>query len=631
MSPIPTVSAPYRVQDIPAWAIQQRLLIRELQASVDPFLERYVQDDRLLWRDTWPNSRDGADDFYESVYNWPLLYLLTGHTRLRELGQRLWDGITAQLTALGPVLHEYERGYDQFHQSESYIYFYLQCLADPDHARNRQRAQRFAGLYLGEDPAAPNYDPQRRLIRAPHNGSGGPRWGYTDAMPARYAYSPGMATYGLPYLDVPGIRAYDDLRDPEKALRMGAVMQERMGRGDVAGNLAVTSLVTNAFLMTGQEKYRTWVLSYLEAWCERAARNGGLLPDNVGLSGAIGEYLEGRWYGGLYGWSWPHGYYNIGQAATVACANACLLTGDDSYLDLARTQYDRIMDLGAWHRIDKQQMSMPGHWIDQFQALPADQDHMFLVPYRHNEEGWFDWQPMGPMYPFALWNLTGGAADRERIRRLQEAESCDWSPVFSYRLKEDAGHEKPWLMFLEGQNPNYPEQILEASRLQVRQRLEQIRTDRADLSQVHIHHWQQHNPVTTEALVQLTLGAPQHLYNGGLLHVPIRHFDGTSGNPGLPPDVAVLVCARTETAITLEIVNTSHDRSRSLRIQAGAFGEHQFTAIDSHVCPDYAIPVGPAPAARAVANTQVQVELPPHRACKLTLGLQRFAHAPGYA
>ena len=39
--------------------------------------------------------------------------------------------------------------------------------------------------------------------------------------------------------------------------------------------------------------------------------------------------MDGKWYGGLYGWSWPHGYYNIGMAATVAGNNAFLVTGDE--------------------------------------------------------------------------------------------------------------------------------------------------------------------------------------------------------------------------------------------------------------------------------------------------------------
>ena len=33
-------------------------------------------DGLLIWRDGLRHSRDGADDFYESFYNWPLLYLL---------------------------------------------------------------------------------------------------------------------------------------------------------------------------------------------------------------------------------------------------------------------------------------------------------------------------------------------------------------------------------------------------------------------------------------------------------------------------------------------------------------------------------------------------------------------------
>ncbi len=51
-----------------------------------------------------------------------------------------------------------------------------------------------------------------RLIRAPHNGSGGPRWGYIDGEPI-YPWAAGMAIYGLPYEDVPDIHTYDDLRD----------------------------------------------------------------------------------------------------------------------------------------------------------------------------------------------------------------------------------------------------------------------------------------------------------------------------------------------------------------------------------------------------------------------------------
>ena len=169
-----------------------------------PFLAKYVNDeDELIWREGGTGSRDGADDFYESVYNWPLAYLLGGGEHLLEHGQRIWDGITRQLTRAGMVHKEYELGYDQFHQGESYIAFYFLCLADPTNRPTSERARRFAGFYLNEDPDAPNYDPEHKLIRAAHNGSGGPRWGFSDQPDPSYNWGASMRVYGLPFNDLP--------------------------------------------------------------------------------------------------------------------------------------------------------------------------------------------------------------------------------------------------------------------------------------------------------------------------------------------------------------------------------------------------------------------------------------------
>ena len=59
---------------------------------------------------------------------------------------------------------------------------------------------------------------------------------------------------------------------------MGQAMKERMTRGDCATNLHVTSLIANACYLTGDDKYRTWLLEYVDAWIERAAANGGCCP-----------------------------------------------------------------------------------------------------------------------------------------------------------------------------------------------------------------------------------------------------------------------------------------------------------------------------------------------------------------
>ena len=58
-----------------------------------------------------------------------------------------------------------------------------------------------------------------------------------------------MARYGLPYEDFPGIRSVEDLKIPRWPGAWARHVQERMGKGDVAANLGVTSLVTNAYLL----------------------------------------------------------------------------------------------------------------------------------------------------------------------------------------------------------------------------------------------------------------------------------------------------------------------------------------------------------------------------------------------
>jgi hypothetical protein len=628
---------------IPAWALAQRKLIEVMSQSVYPFLAKYTREDgTLIWGDDNQDSyqsRDGADDFYESFYNWALLYLLGGEDHLLELAHRQWEAVTRQLTKLGLVYKEYERGYDHFHQGESYIYFYFLCLADPTNPKLVERARRFAGFYLNEDPEAPNYDPAHKLIRAPHNGSAGPRWGYFDAEP-EYGWYPYMAPYGLPYEDVAGISSYEDLKNPALARRMGKVMEARMGKGDVATNLIVTSLITNAYLMTGEDKYRRWIEEYVRAWQERARQNGGLLPDNVGLSGEIGEYIDGKWYGGLYGWSWPHGYYNIGMAAVVAGTNAYLLTKDTAYLELPRSQIGRIHALGETHTLERMAERFGGFWVDMVREYTPETE-IFVVPYRHNDSGWFDYQSPSLVYPLALWNVSHRLEDWQQVEQTRRASLNDMREVRSFRSKEDSGHEGPWLSFLEGENPAYPERIISAAYQQVARRMEAIRQDESDLKNVSIHHWQELNPVTTEALVQLTLGAPQFIYNGGLLYCQVRYFDAGRRRPGLPEDVAALVEQIEDDFIVVHMVNISVSEARSVVIQAGAFAEHQFIsaeyAVRTSVFPG---PTGPggygAPELRTetthttVDDYLLRVEMPPGTEIRLKLTMQRFANTPSY-
>jgi hypothetical protein len=476
-----------------------------------------------------------------------------------------------------------------------------------------------------------------------------------------------MQTYGLPVEGLPGIEKVEDLKDPQKAARMGAAIAARM-RGDVAVNLASTSLAANAYLYTGDQKYADWVRDYTTAWLDRTRANGGVTPDNVGLSGKVGEDNAGKWWGANYGWQWPHGYHSVGQAVHIGAENAMLLSGGDpKWLELPRSNLDKLLAAGK-----------------PFNGT-------FLVPYKRKDRGWTGFQPFDRYFLAALWFISQDPADWQRIEQYRQAmkvdwhvavrtgypshgvtalpeprEDCyncdveglaDWNAVADIRDKEDRGHEAPWLRFLAGANPGYPERILSVSYGQASWRMEKVlhnvlqltyaphgqeALDPAllDMANVHEHHWQTVNPVTTEALVQLTLGGPQPMYNGGLLHTTLRYFDPERLRPGLPPDVAALVTRVEAGRAVVQLVNLSMLETRRVIVQGGMFGEHQFPTVQYHrrtdrdpTQPNNEVRAAPElAAAKADVNGRFfEVRLPAGTGLTLELGMQRFANRPGYA
>lgn len=327
----------------PTWAVLQRRLFDELDGAWRTFRDRYTEPDGRLRFGGTIDDRDGADDFYEAFFNWPALYRLGGADDLLPAVKLHWEAVTRQLTELGLFHHEFERGYDWFHQGEALLMFYGICAADPADQRFRERAIRFAEQYLPQSPTG-NYDPRIKAVRAPHNGSDGPRPGLGPQWDDRFGGEQStMRPYGLPLHDVPGVAEWNDLADEELAVRMGHHMRDRLGRGDTAVNLAVTALVVNAWLYDHDPRLASWVREYVDAWRERS-HAAGAMPDNVGLSGTVGEYHDGRWFGGHYGWTWPHGVHSVGAAALVGAISAGIVEGDADRLDLARRPLDQVWE-----------------------------------------------------------------------------------------------------------------------------------------------------------------------------------------------------------------------------------------------------------------------------------------------
>lgn len=566
-----TIVASVPVTTPPAWAIAERALFSLLDDSWRLFETGFCDSDGSLRYAGKLSSRDGGDDFYETFFNWPEYYLLGGDSSILDASEKHWRALTDQLTSLNIVKNDFEIGYDWFHQGEAMLFMYFLSASAPDHWR--ERAARFADLYV--DPANGNYDEALNIVKAPHNGSGGARKGVSDS-----EYYPWLADeakkYGFPldWMDGGSGEHGDFAPDP----RLGAEMQQRLGRGDVVANLSITGLVLNAYVLTGEDRYARWIERYVSGWRARAAENGGVIPDNVGLDGVVGSQLDGRSYGGHYGWTWPHGIYSLGQAAAVGSLAAAIVSGDLSHLDLARAQYDEVIEQGRIERFSASDSSVK-HWWGAHLGPDVDTP-TFLVPYRRSDKGWFDWNPVQVSVPFALWHFSNDAKDLARLRMLRERSGFDWRAVRPVREKEEGGHEDAWFTYLEGDNPGYPETILAAAQYQVRRRLALIAAHgNTPVDEADIHIWQLVQPIVTEALTHLTLGGPQVIYNGGQLQTRIRWWDSALRRAGLPADVAALVSSIDPDATTVEVVNLSALHQREVILQAGAYAENRIETV----------------------------------------------------
>jgi hypothetical protein len=624
--------------ELPSWAVWQRRLFDDMGDAVQPFLDHFCRENgEFIWEDEWGGG--SADDYYEPFFAWPLVYLMGGPDHLLSLADRQWDAVTRQLTRMGTIHKEYGIAADNMHQSEQDNCFYSLCAADPTNAKLLDRARRFAGFYLNEDPDAINYDPALKIVLSGNNGSKGAVYP-TEEDREKASYNPmggSMERYNLPFFDLPGITKVEDLADPANAKLMGQALHDRWKSGDTPINLSITSLMTNAFLLTGEEKYRDWVVEYTDAWLERARANDGLLPDQIGHSGKVGEHVDGKWYGGNCGWTFPHGFLTIQFATLDASANAHLLTRDDKYLSLARDQQERILELGEMREFGGY-MSVSERWAEQFDAMEEGQKTL-MVPYRYGDAGWLDYQPMSSVYPVTLWNVSMADRDWSSIERVREGDLHEWNTVFPFHNKEDSGHEQPWVRFLAGDNPTFPEQSLHAAHQILCRRLALVREDQDVGGRFHIHQWQWANPVSSEALVQLTMGGPQPIYNGGLLHTRLRYYDVKRKRPGLPEDVGALVEKLEADRTVVRLVNLSPNEERELVVQAGAFGEHSFgTAtfekrtsqwpgeLGGYAGTYAAPPLKTEPQTVDVNGKHLTVVLPPATDIRLDLSTQRYVN-----
>jgi len=568
----------------PEWALLERRLLEANAAACVEFYNRYFDERGYIQAFIRWGANDGPDDAIENFNDWPHLHALGAPDVVYELYRKGWEGHLRQFTEArttavevgrqGMYYREFPVRFDWQHHSEFLTVFNVMGLSNPYDPLFRRRARRYAGLYMGEDPSAPNYDSRHRIIRSLFNGSRGPL--LREATPLEWAGDP--FEVGNRFRMEHGERTYEE------------TLAHYAEYGDVVGdnplNLSSTTLALNAYMLGHEPKYRRWLLDYVDAWVERARANHDVIPSKIGLDGRIGG-ADGKWYGGVYGWGFSPIVPQTGERehrnrvprSVVAFMNAYLLTGDDKYLDVWRRQNAVI------------------------NAQARTIDGRLQTPRMYGEQGWYDYVP-GPyqLNGLEIWYLSMRPDDLAR-----------------------AGSD-PWVDYLQGRNAAYPVQALRDDLERVRSRVEAQRNDPTTPDTRLADNALDINPASVEALIQLMEGgihiarppwsSTSPPTGGSPLFARLRYFDADARRPGVPPDVGALVETMSADDTTVVLVNTNQAEARTVTVQGGAYAEHQILSVAS------------AAGRQAVNAPSFTVRLLPGAGARLTLRMRRFANQP---
>ena len=177
----------------------------------------------------------------------------------------------------------------------------------------------------------------------------------------------------------------------------------------------------------------------------------------------------------------------------------------------------------------------------------------------------------------------------------------------------------PWIQYLEGSNPDFPEQALLSDFDRLRHNLEVMRADTATPDTRLSDDMNHINPAVTENLTRLMLGGIPTGRTGGPLHCRLRYFDPDRSRAGIPADVAALVESLTDNAATVTLVNTSHVSSRRVTVQGGAYAEHQLGSVT----------IGGKMV--KVEDDSFEVNIAPGCGARLEISTDRYANTPTLA
>jgi hypothetical protein len=561
----------------PAWAKLERQLLADNTPACREFFHKYYDARGYLQAFLRWGANDGPDDAFENFNRWPELHALGADDEIMRLYLTAHEGMIRQYSEAkttevpagrsGMYVNEFSAQSDWMHHGEGLQLFNRMALSAPGQPAYRERVRRFASLYMGKAPEAPNYDPDRKLLRSMINGSRGPL--LRKATAVDWVGDPFDATG---FVALHGESSYAQF------------LEHYQEYTDVVGdhflNLVATTLPTNAYLLTGEAEYRRWIVEYMDAWLARMKQNDGIIPSFVDLDGRIGG-PDRRWWGNAYGWGFSpinpvtgrRENRNRVPRALVGFSNALLVTGDAKYVD-------------AWRNM-----------IAAVNAHARVVDGRTEYPTMFGTEGWYGWQ----REPWSVGAL----------------EVWYWSMRPDDRARALVANA--WVEFLEGRNEGYPATVLQRELESIPRKLQAIRSDRSTADKRLADNMLDLNPAATDALVRLMWGALVPGREGGLLNARLRYFDPVRRRAGVPEDVAALVSEIGDRRTVVTLVNLSPSEPRQVVIQAGGYAEHQFEAVEW------------AGRSTPVNASHVTVQLAPGAGAKLTLATRRYVNRPTVA
>ena len=212
----------------------------------------------------------------------------------------------------------------------------------------------------------------------------------------------------------------------------------------------------------------------------------------------------------------------------------------------------------------------------------------------HGADGWYGWQQKPwDIGALEVWYWSMRDSDRPRVGR------------------------NGWVEFLEGKNPGYPETVLKKDLESIPRKLEKMRLDPLTPETRLADNAMEFNPGDMTALVQLMWGALPPGREGSVLSgARLRYFDPVRRRAGVPADVGALVSELTADSTVVTLVNLNPTVPRSVVVQAGGYGEHQFLMAEVG---------GRTTPLNARAFT---VQLAPGAGAKMSLTMKRYANQP---